>query len=75
MALDVNWDEVLEEADNTPRSFLAELLGIADEIDEMVVLIAGKDGLQRSWYIADQQHAIAMAALFQFKMVREASES
>lgn len=35
----VNWDQVADDADNSPRSVLAEVLGMADDIEDVVIVI------------------------------------
>jgi len=41
--MNVDWDRVAEQADNTPRAVLAEFLGMADDIDTVVVVIRRKN--------------------------------
>ena len=42
----IDWDSVVENAENTPRGMLAELLGYADEIENLIVIFHTKDGAQ-----------------------------
>ncbi len=72
---DVNWDEALEEADNTCRSLLAEVLGQVEDIDRLVVLVRDVDGgRQRSWTLGSEEEVIAMLELAKFKFLREAAD-
>lgn len=72
--MEINWDEVAQEADDTPRSILAEVLGIADDIESVVVLIEDKDGAQRSWWAASEKDVIAMLELAKFNFLRQVNE-
>lgn len=72
--MEIDWEAVAEEADNTPRSLLAEVLAEAEEIDAMIILVKGKDGVQREWFIASQELRIAMLAVAHHSAVLEVVE-
>lgn len=61
--MEINWDEVAQEADDTPRSVLAEVLGQADDIDEIIILVHFKDGNQREWYVASDPVRLTMLTI------------
>lgn len=71
--MDINWDEVAQEADDSPRSLLAEVLARADDIEGVVILVKGKDGIQRRWNsVQSEEHIVAMLELAKFAVLQEA---
>lgn len=76
--MQIDWDEVLGDADNTPRSVIAEVLGMADEIKNLKVIIQDHDGIQREWTYCESvamEIAMLQVALYSAtKAVHEASE-
>ena len=42
--MDVNWDEVLAQAENSPSGLLSELLCFAGEIKDIVIVFLTEDG-------------------------------
>ena len=71
----VNWDEVLQEADDSPRSILAECLARADEITNLLVIFHDKDGRQHE-YTCLESAALGIAMLNRalFTAVKEVNE-
>ncbi len=70
----VDWEGILQEADDSPRSILAEVLGRAEEIVDLVVLFVGTDGKQHEYFIGSDQSRISMLALAHYTAVKEVSE-
>ena len=74
--MNIDWDSVAQNADDSPRSILAECLSKVDEFKDVIVLVRDKDDLQRVWHCTpDIEHAIAMLALAQFLLLKEANEA
>lgn len=72
----IDWDSIAEEADNTPRSLLAEVLGKVEEVEELIILIRDKHNLQRCGHLtADGEHFVAMLALAQTSYLIEAAKA
>ena len=71
--MNINWDEVAEDADSTPASLLAEVLGRADEVKDVIILIVDQEGIHRRWLMADEGDMIAMLELAKFVILQEAA--
>ena len=70
---EINWEEVAEEADNSPRSILAECLAKADEIEDIVILWRDKEQTQHcSFAAASMERGIAMMELAKFNWLLDA---
>ena len=73
--MNIDWDDVAEAADNTPRSLLAEVLGIADEIESLIILVHKADGTQREWWITTDVTRVTMLALAHYAAVKALAEA
>lgn len=63
MAEQIDWDGLVEEAEDSPRAILAEVLARADEITDVVVIFIDKDGASSTWAsTTTEDRAIAMLA-------------
>mgnify|MGYP001592833343 CR=1 FL=1 len=69
----IDWDGIAEEADNSPRSLLAEVLSRADEITALVIIWRDHELNQ---YVAlsteTYEQAIAMVELAKFNWLLDA---
>jgi len=74
--MNVDWEDVLQEADDSPRSILAEVTSRVDEITNLAILFHDKDGKQHEYYcVASNSMAIAMLSLAHYTAVQEIAES
>lgn len=73
--MEIDWDEVGQAADDKPRSILAEVLGRAEEITNLVVIFHDKDGRQHEYSVAGDETLIAMLNLSLYTAVKRVSES
>jgi hypothetical protein len=60
--LQVDWDEVLEQADATPRSILAEVLARADEVKDLALVFVDTEG-EIHFYASTQASVYALGLL------------
>lgn len=70
----VDWEGILQEADDSPRSILAEVLGRADEILNLVIIFSDKDGMQHEYIVASDQSRISMLNLALYTAVKNVAE-
>ena len=57
----VDWGEVLEEAEDSPRGLLSEVLARVDDIENLVIIFHGKEGMANTWSSCETgYHLIAM---------------
>ena len=59
---DVDWDKVAEEANDSPRALLAEVLAKVDDITDVVILFHDKDG-NHTIYQSTSSLALTIAML------------
>ena len=72
---EIDWDDVANEAADSPRGLLAEVLGRADEIEELIIIANFKDGMQQRWLrLNSAAMGISMLALAQYNMLEEVQE-
>jgi hypothetical protein len=70
---EIDWEGVLEEADDTARSLLAERLGEADDIAEMMILWRDQEGTDHmAFFVSTPERAIAMMELAKFNLLLDA---
>ena len=74
----IDWDEVADDADNSPRGLLADALSHADEIKEVIIIMNFEDGRQQTYSkVETTAMEIAMLELAKWnilKYVHEESE-
>ncbi len=59
--MNINWDEVAEEADGTPRALLADALAQVDDVEDVIIITKNKEGQMRRWIsTAGVIHTVAM---------------
>ncbi len=63
--VDVNWDDVAQEADDSPRSLLAQALSQADDIDSVVIIKRMKES-DLVTFSASTKSAVETAGLLAF---------
>lgn len=65
--VDVDWDEVIERADGSPRAILAEAMAEIDGVDEIVVITRrhkpGSEQRQMALYTSLEDEVIALGLL------------
>lgn len=64
--MNVNWDEVAQEADDSPRSLLAEVLGRVDEVDQLIIITVDSDGRIHRWTYGSDQQLLSMLDMAHF---------
>jgi hypothetical protein len=58
---DIDWDQALKDAEDSPRGLLAEVLALADEIKNIVIVVRDNDGQANCWLHTESgYHAVAM---------------
>lgn len=76
--MSIDWDEVLQEAEDSPRGLLSEVLQRADDIEQVVIVFVDKDGVSNTWeYTGSSYHTIAMLSFGHWRacqVVRENAE-
>ena len=77
--MNIDWDEVVQEADDSPRSILAECLAKCDEFSDVIVIAMSPDdkgNYVRHWLAtASTERAVAMLELTKFGILREVNET
>ena len=59
--MNIDWDGLINEASDSPRAVLAEVLAKADEIKNVVIVFHDHEGVASTFYAAESMyHVIAM---------------
>ena len=69
--MNVDWGAIVEETDDSVRGVLAALLGQADDIARIVLVIEDHEGMMFTWHSTDTiAQIIGLLAYAQFRELR-----
>lgn len=74
--MDINWDDIAAEADNTPAAMLSEVIGKVNVNDEVIIITCDERGLQTTYHLTEtMQNAIAMLELAKIRLLMRCVEA
>lgn len=68
----VDWASILAEAEDSPRGLLAQMLAMADDLKNIVIVWEDSTGYTGTWSSADSRaQVIGLLAYAQFREMRD----